>query len=68
MAKRKLTKKTVLCGAILVLLFSLRGKEMMGMNQKKEIQEIRDLFPRGGKNDAFARYFTGQSYLNILTR
>jgi quercetin dioxygenase-like cupin family protein len=41
---------------------------MMGMNQKKEIQEIRDLFPRGGKNDAFARYFTGQSYLNILTR
>jgi quercetin dioxygenase-like cupin family protein len=25
------------------------------------------IFPRGEKNDAFARYFIGQSYLNMLT-
>ena len=24
-------------------------------------------FPVGGKNDAFAKYFTGQSYLNMLS-
>lgn len=26
-----------------------------------------DLFPRGGKNDAYAQYFVGQSYLQMLT-
>ena len=26
------------------------------------------LFPRGDKNDAFAQYFIGQSYLAPLTR
>ncbi len=26
------------------------------------------IFPLGEKNDAFARYFTGQSYLALLTR
>ena len=31
-----------------------------------EIQE-RSIFPIGQKNDAFARYFVGQSYLNMLT-
>lgn len=25
------------------------------------------VFPAGGKNEAFARYFVGQSYLNMLT-
>lgn len=25
------------------------------------------IFPRGAKNDAFAQYFIGQSYLNMLT-
>lgn len=25
------------------------------------------VFPVGGKNEAFAKYFTGQSYLNMLT-
>lgn len=25
------------------------------------------VFPVGGKNEAFANYFTGQSYLNMLT-
>ena len=25
------------------------------------------IFPVGGKNDAFAKYFAGQSYLNMLT-
>ncbi len=26
-----------------------------------------DIFPRGGKNEAYARYFVGQSYLNMLS-
>ena len=26
-----------------------------------------DIFPRGEKNEAFAAYFVGQSYLNMLT-
>nr|WP_326185020.1 cupin domain-containing protein [uncultured Oscillibacter sp.] len=30
------------------------------------MDEFQDLFPRGGENTAFARYFTGRSYLNIL--
>ena len=25
------------------------------------------VFPAGGKNEAFAQYFTGQSYLNMLS-
>ena len=25
------------------------------------------VFPMGGKNDAYAKYFTGQSYLNMLS-
>lgn len=29
--------------------------------------EFDSIFPRGGKNDAFAQYFHGQSYLNMLT-
>ena len=28
---------------------------------------MEDLFPRGGPNDAFAQYFVGQSYLNMLS-
>lgn len=31
------------------------------------MKEFRDVFPRGGKNTAFAAYFTGQSYLNMLS-
>lgn len=31
------------------------------------MNEIKDIFPRGGANTAFARYFTGKSYLNMLT-
>lgn len=29
---------------------------------------IEDVFPRGDKNDAFAQYFIGQSYLSILSK
>lgn len=28
---------------------------------------IRDIFPRGGANTAFAQYFVGNSYLNMLS-
>ncbi len=31
------------------------------------MSEFKDLFPRGGENTAFGRYFVGQSYLNMLT-
>ena len=31
------------------------------------MEEFRDIFPRGGKNDAYAQYFVGQSYLNMLS-
>lgn len=37
---------------------------------RKEIEmkpEEVSVFPVGGKNDAFAKYFVGQSYLNMLT-
>jgi quercetin dioxygenase-like cupin family protein len=29
--------------------------------------EFRDLFPRGGENTMFAKYFVGKSYLNMLS-
>ena len=29
--------------------------------------DFQDIFPRGGKNDAYAQYFAGQSYLNMLS-
>lgn len=32
-----------------------------------EKNEFKSLFPTGGKNDAFAQYFIGQSYLKMLT-
>ncbi len=31
------------------------------------MNEIKDIFPRGGANTAYAQYFTGNSYLNMLT-
>lgn len=32
------------------------------------MSEFKDIFPRGGENTAFAQYFIGQSYLNMLSR
>ena len=29
--------------------------------------EFQDLFPRGGENTAFAQYFVGKSYLNMVS-
>ncbi|KMZ54606.1 cupin domain-containing protein [Dorea sp. D27] len=31
------------------------------------MNELKDLFPRGGANTAYAQFFIGQSYLNMLT-
>ena len=31
------------------------------------MDEFPQIFPRGGKNTAYARYFVGQSYLNMLS-
>lgn len=39
-------------------------------NNKEEqqmIQEFSTVFPTGAKNDAYAKYFVGQSYLNMLS-
>ncbi len=30
-------------------------------------QDIKTIFPIGDKNEAYAKYFVGQSYLNMLT-
>ena len=31
------------------------------------MENIKTVFPMGGPNEAFAKYFVGQSYLNMLT-
>ena len=31
------------------------------------MSEFQEIFPRGGENTAFARYFMGKSYLNMLS-
>ena len=31
------------------------------------MDEFKDIFPRGSENTAFAQYFVGQSYLNVLS-
>ncbi len=31
------------------------------------MNELKDIFPRGEENTAFAQYFVGQSYLNMLS-
>lgn len=36
------------------------------MSTKQEVTE-QMIFPRGEKNDAFAKYFVGQSYLNMIS-
>lgn len=39
----------------------------MNVEQMKKNLGEGAVFPMGGKNDAFAQYFVGQSYLNMLT-
>lgn len=31
------------------------------------MDEFKDVFPRGEENTAYAKYFVGQSYLNMLS-
>ena len=31
------------------------------------MNEFQEIFPRGGENTAYAQYFTGKSYLNMLS-
>lgn len=35
--------------------------------EEKEISKEMSVFPTGEKNDAYAQYFIGQSYLNMLS-
>lgn len=42
---------------------AISGKKQGGLN----MDEFKDIFPRGGENTAFAQYFVGQSYLNMLS-
>lgn len=37
------------------------------MNEKVTEKKEMSVFPTGGPNDAFAQYFIGQSYLNMLS-
>ncbi|MCR0570678.1 cupin domain-containing protein [[Clostridium] innocuum] len=37
------------------------------MNKEEMIKDIQELFPTGEENTAYAQYFIGQSYLNMLT-
>lgn len=39
---------------------------MKGVENSMSVKEM-SVFPMGGPNDAFAKYFTGQSYLNMLS-
>ena len=43
---------------------AVSGKEVRGTNM--DLEKI-SIFPTGEKNEAFARYFVGQSYLNMLS-
>ena len=37
------------------------------MNEEKRNRDLQELFPTGEENTAYAQYFIGQSYLNMLT-
>lgn len=37
------------------------------MNKEEMNKDIQELFPTGEENTAYAQYFIGQSYLNMLT-
>lgn len=40
---------------------------MNRMDKTSGTEQFDAIFPMGGKNEAYARYFVGQSYLNMLT-
>ncbi len=37
------------------------------IEKEKTMSELKQIFPMGDKNDAYAKYFQGQSYLNMLS-
>lgn len=43
------------------------AEENTNKEEKKMHQEFTTVFVRGAKNDAYAKYFVGQSYLNMLS-
>ena len=43
------------------------AEENTNKEEKQMHQEFTTVFARGAKNDAYAKYFVGQSYLNMLS-
>lgn len=65
-------KILALLAAAAVLNFNIMGFAEAGIYQEKgskimHTEEFTTVFDRGAKNDAYAQYFTGQSYLNMLS-
>ena len=54
--------------AICLLVSSAYAAEENTNKEEKQMhQEFTTVFARGAKNDAYAKYFVGQSYLNMLS-
>lgn len=58
--------------AVLLLNFGMIGSIEASIPQEKgsnnmATEEFATVFARGGKNEAYAKYFVGQSYLNMLS-
>ena len=54
--------------AISLLMSSAYAAEENTNKEEKQMhQEFTTVFARGAKNDAYAKYFVGQSYLNMLS-
>ena len=57
----------LLLGACLIMSSAYAAEK--NVNQEEQImkEEFTTVFARGPKNDAYAKYFVGQSYLNMLS-
>ena len=60
----------ILIMALLLVFFPAFFAESATANEVLKHLEVRDgvIFPRGEKNEAYAQYFTGTSYLEMLTK
>lgn len=46
---------------------SVKSAAHAAESREANVSDIQEIFPRGGANTAFARYFVGNSYLNMLS-
>ncbi len=60
--------KKSIAGLCLVLAFVFTaGTASSQTQQEATMENFQEIFPRGGANTAYAQYFVGNSYLNMLT-